>query len=162
MPKSVKKENEKKSTVAKKKTAVKKATETKKKTAAPRKAKAVKKKQSPSEELIACIIKGLQEKKGFDIVAIDLKPVNSSVCDSFIICHGTSSTQVDALADSVLSEVKKDLGINAWHKEGFENSEWILLDYIDVVVHIFQEEQREFYKLEKLWADADVRHISES
>ena len=137
--------------------------ETVKKPAAPKnKPKTVKKKTTPSEDLIACIIRGLQEKKGHDIVTMDLKPVNSSVCDSFIVCHGTSGTQVGALAESVMMEVKKGMGVNAWHKEGFENSEWILLDYIDVVVHIFQEEQRAFYKLEKLWADADIRHVEES
>jgi len=85
----------------------------------------------------------------------------NTITDYFIICHGTSRAQVEAIAESVQSEVKKAIGINAWHKEGYDNAEWILIDYFDVVVHIFIEEARNFYKLEKLWADAERTNVQE-
>ena len=109
--------------------------------------------------LAGIIIKGLQDKKGLDIVSIDLKNLKNAISDYFIVCHGTSSTHVETLADSVQKEVKLAVGSNPWHAEGFENSEWILLDYVDVVVHIFQEPRRRFYNLEGLWADAIVTEI---
>ena len=128
------------------------------------KAKSVKKvkridKKNSSEFLVDVVIKGMQEKKAFEITKIDLKNINNSVCSYFVVCHGASNTQVNAIADSVEYEVAKKISIKPWHKEGFENSEWILLDYVDVVVHIFQEEHRGFYKLEKLWADAEITEI---
>jgi ribosome-associated protein len=88
-------------------------------------------------------------------VKLNLAKVPNSITDYFIICHGNSRSQVEAIADSVEAEVKKATGANPWHKEGYENAEWILIDYFDVVVHIFLEESRGFYKLEKLWADAE-------
>ncbi|MFH0896360.1 MAG: ribosome silencing factor [Bacteroidota bacterium] len=122
------------------------------------------KKKKPEERdvLTNLVVKALLDKKGNDIVTMNMKPLPSSVCDCFVICHGNSKTQVDALAESVIATVKKEMGVFTTHKEGFENSEWILLDYFDVVVHIFQEEFRGFYQLEKLWADAEMKHISES
>jgi len=117
------------------------------------------KNQAASTMLAGIIIKGLQDKKGLDIVSIDLKNLKNAISDYFIVCHGTSSTHVETLADSVQKEVKLAVGSNPWHAEGFENSEWILLDYVDVVVHIFQEPRRRFYNLEGLWADAIVTEI---
>lgn len=114
------------------------------------------------ELLLNSVIKGIEEKKGKNIQVFDLRPTGHSVCDFFVICNADSGTQVDAIAYSVEHEVKKATGLSPWHSEGFENKEWILVDYVDVVVHVFQTQVREFYKLEKLWADAIVREIPES
>lgn len=118
---------------------------------------AVKKVKSASEMLATIIVEGIFEKLGEDVVQIDLRKIKNAVADFFIVCHGKSRAQVEAIADSVQGEVKKAVGINVWKKEGFENAEWVLLDYVDVVVHIFQENNRRFYKLEELWADADTK-----
>ena len=114
------------------------------------------KKKHNSESLSKFVIKGMQKKKGGRIISLNLKNIENSVADYFIICHGTSRPQVDAITKAVLETVDKETGIDPWHKEGRENAEWILLDYVDVVVHIFQEETRLFFQLEKLWADAIV------
>lgn len=107
-----------------------------------------------AKTLIDSIVKGIQEKKGLDIVILDLAKLNSTVCDFFVICHGTSRTHAHALAGSVEEQVKKATGLLPRRREGFANAEWILLDYLDIVVHVFQEPVRNFYKLEGLWADA--------
>ena len=99
-------------------------------------------------------IHGIQEKKGNDIVRLDLRELNSSVSDYFIICNADSSTQVKAIADSVEEEIYKNTQTNPWRKEGQESAEWIILDYFDVVVHIFRTEKRDFYGIEDLWGDA--------
>jgi ribosome-associated protein len=116
-------------------------------------------KKETSENLFEIIIKGIQEKKGKDIVSLDLRKLGNSVSDYFIVCHGNSNTQVLAIADSIQDEVQKATGVKPWHKEGMVNAEWILLDYANIVVHIFQETQRQFYKIEKLWADAEITQI---
>jgi len=113
-----------------------------------------------SQVISELAIKGIQEKKGYDIVCLDLRKIPTAVCDYFVICHGNSTTQVSAIADSVDDEIKKVTGQNPWRMEGFSNAEWILIDYVDVVVHIFQQQTREFYKLEELWADAEITRIS--
>lgn len=113
-----------------------------------------KKVPADAEKLADVVVHGIQEKKGHDIVKLNLAKIPNSITDFFVICHGNSRTQVEAIAESVEAEVKKATGSNPWHKEGYENAEWILLDYFDVVVHIFQEESRKYYQLEKLWADA--------
>jgi ribosome-associated protein len=118
-----------------------------------------KKKIDVSDSISEIVIKGIQEKKGKNIISMNLKNIHNAVTDYFIICHGTSSTQVAAIAGSVEYEVKKATGMNPWHKEGYQNSEWILLDYADVVVHIFQEKIRDFYQIENLWADAEVTNV---
>lgn len=114
-----------------------------------------------SAMLADIVIKGIQEKKGKNIICLNLKGVQNAVTDYFIICHGDSNTQVEAIANSVDYEVKKSTGENPWHKEGFQNAEWILVDYVNVVVHIFQKDFRDFYNLEKLWGDAEVIEIKE-
>lgn len=122
-----------------------------------------KRKQSETSGMLAdIIIKAMQEKLGLDIVKLNLSGIPNSITDYFVICHGASRTQVDAIADSILFEVKNAIGALPSHREGFENSEWVLLDYFDVVVHIFQPESREFYQLEKLWADAPREAIPET
>ncbi|MEE1947301.1 ribosome silencing factor [Pedobacter sp. KR3-3] len=101
-------------------------------------------------------IHGIQEKKGNDIVRLDLRELNSSVSDYFIVCNADSSTQVKAIADSVEDEIYKQTQLNPWRKEGLDNAEWIILDYFDVVVHIFRTEKRDFYGIEDLWGDAET------
>jgi len=99
------------------------------------------------------------EKKAQNIAVLDLREVKNAIADYFVICSGGSDTQVDAIAGSVLEEVEKQSGQEPWHKEGFQNKEWILLDYLDVVCHIFQKEKRAFYDLEEFWGDAKIQYI---
>ncbi|HWD87097.1 MAG TPA: ribosome silencing factor [Mucilaginibacter sp.] len=101
---------------------------------------------------------GIQEKKGNDIVRLDLRNIFSSVSDYFVICHADSSTQVKAIANSVEEEIFKATEQEPWRKEGLEYGEWIVLDYIDVVVHIFRTDKREFYGVEDLWGDAEIKY----
>ena len=107
-----------------------------------------------SDQLAELIVAGIKEKKGENIVKLDLRNLDSSVCDSFIIAQADNPRQVLAIADGVEDYVFEHIKQWPYHREGRENAEWVLLDYIDVVVHIFLEEKRGFYKLEKLWADA--------
>jgi ribosome-associated protein len=100
---------------------------------------------------------GIQEKKGNDIVRLDLRTIFSSVSDYFVICHADSTTQVKAIANSVEDEIFKATQQEPWRKEGLEYGEWILLDYVDVVVHIFRTDKREFYGVEDLWGDAEIK-----
>lgn len=112
--------------------------------------------------LLGHIIEGILAKKGQEIVDIDLTKINSIICDHFIICHAESRTQVNAIADSVEDKVFENAKIKVGHREGMENAMWILLDYFDVVVHIFQKEARNYYKLEELWGDANISRVEES
>lgn len=121
-----------------------------------------KKQGNTSEKLVKAIIEGLQEKKAEEIVKIDLRNIDSSVCKYFIICHGTSTTHVSGLSDSVEDYVRDEINEKIWRKEGHQNSQWVLLDYADVVVHIFQKEYRDFYRLESLWADAKITRIKDA
>lgn len=118
------------------------------------------KKQLKTDELTALIVKGIQEKKGENIVQMDLKGVDGAVTDYFIICEAKSSTQVNAIKDSIEEEVRKASGEKPWHTEGTQNLEWVLIDYVNVVAHIFIPEKREFFNLEGLWADAKTTTIS--
>ena len=104
------------------------------------------------------IIHGMQEKKGNEIVRLDLRNIHSSVADYFVVCHAESSTQVKAIASSVEEEVYKTLNLDPWRVEGLTHGEWIILDYIDVVVHIFKTEKRQFYGIEELWGDAEMKY----
>lgn len=108
-------------------------------------------------ELVHLIIEGMQEKKAKNITLLDLRSLENRVCDFFIICDGDSKTHVSAIGDSVHYEVKKRSGELPYHSEGYENAEWILLDYVNVVAHVFQRPVREFYNLEALWADAESK-----
>lgn len=102
------------------------------------------------------IVKGLFEKKGQKVAMIDLRKLQNRVCDYFVISHAASSTQVDSLAWSVEDIVRKETGRKPYHVEGKENCMWVLLDYGDILVHIFQEAYRDFYNLEALWADGHI------
>ncbi len=112
-------------------------------------------------ELKNTIIESLLDKKGKDIRVLDLRQLTQSVADYFIICHGNSTTQVDALANNIEHQTRTILKQHVIHKEGNENSQWILLDYGDIVVHVFIENIRRFYNLEELWGDAEIDYIKE-
>jgi len=109
-----------------------------------------------TKKLLDTIIEGLQEKKGKDIKVLDFSPISNAISSYFVVCHGDSNTQVNSLADSVEEFTKTKLKERVWHKEGHINSEWVILDYSNIVVHIFQRSIREFYKLEELWADCKI------
>ncbi|MDT0646112.1 ribosome silencing factor [Zunongwangia sp. F260] len=117
------------------------------------------KKETNSDELIAQVIKGIEEVKGNNIDILDLREIENTVCDYFIICNGTSNTQVNAIVNSVQKSVSKALKDKPWHIEGSENAEWVLMDYVNVVVHVFQRHIREFYDIESLWGDAKITSI---
>lgn len=114
------------------------------------------------ETLSDIIINGIQEKKGIDITKLDLRKVPGAITDFFIICTGNSNTQVGAIADSVVEEVLKSTEELPWHKEGLTNREWVLLDYVNIVVHIFVKDKREFYDLESLWGDAEFSYYEDT
>jgi len=103
-------------------------------------------------------IHGIQEKKGNDVIRLDLRNLNSAVSDYFVICHADSATQVKAIANSIEDEIFKATQQDPWRKEGLEYGEWILLDYVDVVIHVFRTDKREFYGVEELWGDAEIKY----
>lgn len=104
--------------------------------------------------LVDAIVEGIQEVKGKDIVVLDLRDVPNTVCDHFVICHGDSSTQVESIARSVQEMTRTKVGEKPWHTEGERNAEWVLMDYVNVVVHVFHRDKRAHYALEDLWGDA--------
>jgi len=114
-----------------------------------------------SDELTAAIVKGILDKKGEHIVQMDLKKVDGTVTDYFIICEANSTTQIGAIKDSIEKVVREEMKEKPWHVEGTSNLEWVLLDYVNVVAHIFNREKRGFFNLEELWADAEIKEIKE-
>lgn len=108
------------------------------------------------KNLVETIIKGIQEKKGIDIVVADLTHIDSSICRYFVICQGNSPTQVEAITDSVIETVREELGEKPVHVVGLDNAQWVAMDYTDVMVHIFLPDVREYYDLEHLWDDAKL------
>ncbi|MCC9041352.1 ribosome silencing factor [Myroides sp. M-43] len=112
-----------------------------------------------NDELIANIVKGIEAVKGENITIIDLREIDNTPCDYFIIADGNSNTQVNAISGSVQKLVSKELRDKPWHVEGEMNAEWILMDYVNVVVHVFQKHIREFYNIESLWGDAKITTI---
>ncbi|WP_298543544.1 ribosome silencing factor [uncultured Aquimarina sp.] len=117
------------------------------------------KKEIGTDQLITQIIKGIEEVKGNDISILDLREIENTVCNYFVICNGTSNTQVNAIVNSIQKTVSKSLKDKPWHIEGSENAEWVLIDYVNVVVHVFQKHIREFYDIEGLWGDAKTTTI---
>lgn len=107
-----------------------------------------------SKKLCDAIVEGMQENKAQDIVILDLREIQNAVCDYFVICSGESSTQVDGICSAVSRFTRKELKEKPWHIEGKQKSEWILMDYVNVVAHIFYKDARPFYDIEDLWADA--------
>ncbi|ALM06500.1 MULTISPECIES: ribosome silencing factor [Sediminicola] len=114
------------------------------------------------DELITSILFGIEEVKGNHINILDLREIENTVCDYFIICDGTSNTHVNAIVNSIQKTVSKGLKDKPWHVEGSDNSEWVLMDYVNVVVHVFQTQTREYYDIEGLWGDAKVTAIESS
>jgi ribosome-associated protein len=115
--------------------------------------------EANSDILAELVVKGMQEKKAADIVVMNLKSLKNAVSDYFIIASANSDTQLDAIASAIEEEVFKATRQNPWQSEGRTNNEWVLLDYVDVVAHIFLKDKREFYALEELWGDARIQHV---
>lgn len=118
-----------------------------------------KKTNSESTELCEAIVEGMKENKANDIVILDLRHLESAVCDYFVLCSGDSTTHVDGISNAVTRYVRKSIKEKPWHIEGKTNSDWILLDYIKVVGHIFYKEARSFYDIEELWSDANRTNV---
>ena len=114
------------------------------------------KKSVNNDVLLANIIKGIEEVKGSNIDILDLREIDNSACDYFVICNGNSNTQVNAIVSSIQKTVSKEIKDKPWHVEGSENAEWVLMDYVNVVVHVFQKHIREYYNIEGLWGDAHI------
>jgi ribosome-associated protein len=112
-----------------------------------------------AEQLVDAIVFGMEEVKAHDIIVMDLRKVPNALSDFFVVCHGTSNTQVQAIADSVERETFRLLQDEPAHREGARNATWILMDYVNVIVHVFSKDARDFYALEDLWADASVKRI---
>lgn len=112
-----------------------------------------------TDDLLATIIKGIEDVKGLDIDILDLREIENRVCDYFVICNGTSNTQVNAIVNSIQKGVSRELKDKPWHVEGTENGEWVLMDYVSIVVHVFQKHIREYYNIEGLWGDAKITSL---
>jgi ribosome-associated protein len=109
------------------------------------------------ESLVESIVDAILDKKGKEVTSLEIGKLPNSVCDYFIICHADSTTQVHAIAENIEVKVNQNLNEKVWKSAGYDNSIWIVLDYVNVVVHIFQTEWRSFYKIEELWADAQTK-----
>ncbi|MGB5435580.1 MAG: ribosome silencing factor [Maribacter sp.] len=120
------------------------------------------KRKASADELIALILQGIEEVKGHDISILDLREIENTVCDYFIICNGTSNTHVNAIVGSIQKTVSKAIKDKPWHVEGEGNAEWVLMDYVNVVVHVFQKHIREYYDIEGLWGDAKFTTVESS
>lgn len=118
-------------------------------------------KKDETDALLDSAIEGIFEKKGSDVVKVDLRKLENRIADYFIICHGKSTTQVDSIAESVEDSVRTNIGEKPFNVEGKKNCYWVLLDYGNVLVHVFLEEYRNFYDLESLWADADIEKLED-
>jgi ribosome-associated protein len=119
-----------------------------------------KKVQVEDKILLDNIIEGILKIKGKKVTSINLGKLENAICQYFVICSGESNTQVSSIADSVIDEVKGNTGIKPYHTEGLDNAQWVLIDFGSVVVHVFQTTYRDFYKLEDLWADGEVNHVT--
>ena len=115
-----------------------------------------------SDNLIGLIIQGMEDIKGEDISILDLRNIENTVCDYFIICDGSSNIQVNSIISSINKVVRRGIKEKPYQIEGMENSEWVLMDYIDVVVHVFKKDKRSFYDIESLWGDATITKIKSS
>ena len=120
------------------------------------------KENNSSDALITTILSGIEDVKGKDIKILDLRDIENTVCDYFIICEGNSNTQVNAIVNAVQKKVSKTLKDHPWHIEGSDNAEWVLMDYVNVVVHVFQKHIRQYYDIESLWGDAKTTVIETS
>ena len=118
--------------------------------------------KASADELIALILHGIDDVKGLDTNLLDLREIENTVCDYFVVCSGTSNTHVNAIVNSIQKTVREAIQDKPWHVEGSDNAEWVLLDYVNVVVHVFQKQTREFYDIEGLWGDAKVTMFENS
>ncbi len=116
---------------------------------------------SQVEPLVNCIVDAILDKKGKEVTSIEIGKLPNSICDYFIICHADSTTQVHAIAENIEIKVQETLSEKVWKSAGYDNSIWVVLDFVNVVVHVFQTEWRDFYKIEKLWADAPIKKHSD-
>jgi ribosome-associated protein len=114
-----------------------------------------------NSKIIKTIIAAIQEKKGENIISLDLKKINEAVADFFIVCEAGNQPQVRAIAENVEAKVRDKCGENPYHHEGYQNLQWVLIDYVNVVVHIMLPENRKFYRLEEMWSDAAAEDHSE-
>ena len=114
-----------------------------------------------SSKLSELVVAGMLDNKASDIVVMDLRSVSNAIADYFVICSGNSDTQVDAISDAIEKRVHKESLQHPWHHEGKEHKEWVLIDYVDVVAHVFKKDKRTFYALEELWGDAKITSIEE-
>ena len=117
------------------------------------------KKNISNDDLLANIIKGIEDVKGENVDILDLRAIDNTVCDYYVLCNGNSNTQVNAIVQSVQKVVSKELKDKPWHVEGTDNGEWVLMDYVNIVVHVFQQHIREYYDIESLWGDAKITSI---
>lgn len=113
------------------------------------------------EPLVNCIVDAILDKKGKEVLTLEIGKLPNSVCDYFIICHADSTTQVHAIAENIEVKVRELLDEKVWKSAGYDNSIWVVLDFVNVVVHVFQTEWREFYKIEDLWADAPAKYYTD-
>ncbi len=113
------------------------------------------------EQLVETVVNAIHDGKGEDVRSLDLRELPQAMADHFVVCHANSHTQVKAIARKVEEKTLKELNEGPWHIEGVQNAEWILLDYTNVIVHIFYKEARPFYALEDLWADAAVEEYEQ-
>ena len=120
-----------------------------------------KREASKVEPLVNCIVDAILDKKGKEVLSLEIGKLPNSICDYFIICHADSTTQVHAIAENVEVKVREVMDEKVWKSAGYDNSIWVVLDFVNVVVHIFQTEWREFYKIEELWADAQAKYYTD-
>lgn len=117
--------------------------------------------QHSTGQLLDAIVEGILRKKGRDLISMDFSTIENAICDYFVICDADTNTHVDAIASSVEDYVKENYQFRPYFTEGFENAEWVLLDYGNIIVHVFQKQYRERYRLEDLWADAKIAQIED-
>jgi len=116
--------------------------------------------KSTEDALISNIISGIDNVKGLDVILLDLRDIENTVCSYFVVCTGSSNTHVNAIVSSIQKTVSKDLKEKPFHTEGNDNAEWVLIDYVNVIVHVFQKQIREYYNIEELWGDAKTTKIA--
>ena len=111
--------------------------------------------------LLENIINAIQDVKGKEIISLDLRKIDSAICKYFIICTGTSNTHVNSIESNIKKTISRDLGEKPFHIEGNNVGEWVLMDYSDIIVHVFQEKTRAFYNIEDFWGDAKFKNYKE-
>lgn len=114
-----------------------------------------------SEEMVNCVVNGIQNKKGMDITIMDLRSIENNFTDYFVVCSGSSDTQIDAISESIEKEMSEKLNLKPHSSEGKSSKEWVLMDYFDVIVHVFLKDKRKYYQIEDLWGDANFTRIED-